>query len=87
VRQCAPAVYERIVRNTGGYTPTTTRIKWPFNTMRVGDEVTIDPKLSKRAQTAVHVYAARTGRTFKTTTNRITKALHVVRIEDKDPQL
>jgi hypothetical protein len=83
VHKLDPAVYERILRNTGGYTPATTRVKWPFNTMQVGDCVYIDAKLAKRAQTAVHVYAARMGRTFKTTTHKVTKVLQVVRVEDK----
>jgi hypothetical protein len=78
-----PSVYERISRNTGGHSPAAERIKWPFNTMRIGDAVNFDPKISKRAQTAVHVYAARMGRTFKTTTNRLTKVLNVVRTEDR----
>jgi hypothetical protein len=83
VRPCPPAVYERILRNTGGYSQSANRIKWPFKTMRVGDEVTIDPKLARRAQTAVHVYATRVGWCFRTTTDRISKALHVVRVEDR----
>lgn len=84
VRKASPAVFERISRNSGGYSPATTRVKWPFNTMQVGDEIYIDAKLAKRAQTAVHVYAARLNRKFATTTNRITKVLHVLRLEDKE---
>lgn len=83
VYKMEPAVYERITRNTGGHSPASDRLKWPFNTMRIGDAVNFDPKISKRAQTAVHVYAARMGRTFKTTTNRLTKVLNVVRTEDR----
>ena len=83
VHKLDPAVFERIMRNTGGYTPATTRVKWPFNTMQVGDCVYIDAKLAKRAQTAVHVYAARMGRTFRTTTNKVTRVLQVVRVEDQ----
>lgn len=82
VRKASPAVFERISRNAGGYSPSTTRVKWPFNTMQVGDCVYIDAKLAKRAQTAVHVYAARVGRTFRTTTNKVTRVLQVVRVED-----
>lgn len=84
VYKLPPAVYERVLRNTGGASPITTRIKWPFNTMQIGDAVLIDAKLAKRAQTAVHVYAARMGRSFKTTTNKITRVLQVVRVEDKE---
>lgn len=83
VRPCLPAVFEKISRNAGGYSASTARIKWPFKTMRVGDEVMIDPKLARRAQTAVHVYAARVGWRFATSTDRISKSLHVVRIEDR----
>ena len=79
-----PALYERVVRNTGGRTVSSDRIKWPFNTMRVGDAVNIDPKLAKRAQTAVHVYAARMGRSFKTSTNRVTKVMNIIRTEDRE---
>lgn len=84
VRKASPKVYERIARNAGGYSPQTTRVKWPFNTMQVGDEIYIDAKLARRAQTAVHVYAARMGRRFATTTNKVTKILHVMRLEDKE---
>jgi hypothetical protein len=83
VRKASPKVYERIARNAGGYSPSTTRVKWPFNTMQVGDEIYIDAKLARRAQTAVHVYAARMGRRFATTTNKVTKILHVLRLEDR----
>jgi hypothetical protein len=80
----APSVYDRLSRNAGGRSPSASRVKWLFNTMRIGDAVNIDAKLAKRAQTAVHVYAARTGRTFKTSSNRVTKILHVVRMEDRE---
>jgi hypothetical protein len=83
VRRINPETYERLSRNAGGYTPAATRVRWPFNTMRIGDEIFIDAKLARRAQTAAHVYAARTGKTFRTSMNRVTKVLHVFRVEDR----
>ena len=83
VRKCDPATYERIVRGTGGYSPAASRIRWPFNTMRVGDEIFIDAKLARKAQTAAHVYAARANWTFRTSLNRVTGVLQVVRIQDR----
>jgi len=83
VQRIDPETYERLSRNTGGYSPAATRVRWPFNTMRIGDGIFIDAKLARRAQTAAHVYAARTGKTFRTSMNRVTKVLHVFRIEDR----
>jgi hypothetical protein len=83
VRRCDPATYERIVRGTGGYRPAAARIRWPFNTMRVGDEIFIDAKLARKAQTAAHVYAARANWTFRTSLNRVTGVLQVIRTEDR----
>jgi len=83
VRKCDPATYERIVRGTGGYSPASSRIRWPFNTMRVGDEIFIDAKLARKAQTAAHVYAARANWTFRTSLDCITKVLRVIRTEDR----
>ena len=84
VGRCPPAVYARISRDAGGYSPASMRTKWLFNTMQIGDDLTIDAKLAERAQTAVHVYAKRTGKRFKTTTNRVTRTLYIVRVEDRD---
>jgi hypothetical protein len=84
VTKCPPKLYDRIARNAGGYSPASMRAKWPFNTMNIGDQVTIDAKMAMRAQTAVHVYAARMGKRFTTETNRVTRTLHVVRIEDRN---
>lgn len=83
VRRCDPAVYERILRGTGGYKPTSARIRWPFNTMNIGDEIFIDAKLARKAQTAAHVYAARANWTFRTSLNRVTGILQVIRTEDR----
>lgn len=78
-----PDTFDRISRNAGGYTPSAARVRWPFNTMRIGDGIFIDAKLSRKAQTAVHVYAARTNKRFRTSLNRVTKVLHVIRIADR----
>lgn len=83
VRRCDPATYERIVRGTGGYKPAAARIRWPFNTMRIGDEIFIDAKLARKAQTAAHVYAARANWTFRTSLNRVTGVLQIIRTEDR----
>ena len=83
VRRCDPATYERILRGAGGYKPAAARIRWPFNTMRVGDEIFIDAKLARRAQTAAHVYAARANWTFRTSLNRVTGVLQVIRTQDR----
>lgn len=83
VRRCDLATYERIVNGTGGYRPAAARIRWPFNTMRIGDEIFIDSKLARKAQTAAHVYAARANWTFRTSLNRVTGILHVIRTEDR----
>lgn len=83
VRRCDPATYERIVNGTGGYKPAAARIRWPFNTMRVGDEIFIDAKLARKAQTAAHVYAARANWTFRTSLNRVTGVLQIIRTENR----
>ena len=83
VRRCDPATYERIVRGTGGYRPAAARIRWPFNTMRIGDEIFIEAKLARKAQTAAHVYAARANWTFRTSLNRVTGVLQILRTEDR----
>ena len=72
----------RMERSRGGYSEQSMRIKWPFRLMLVGEDVLISPKLAKRAQTAVHVYAARTGRRFSTSTDRNSGNLSVSRIAD-----
>ena len=80
-------LYERLVRRAGGAITLGERMKWPFAQMSIGDLVTIDPKLAKRAQSAVHVYANRMNKRFTTTSHPTTKALTVVRIEDKPQPL
>lgn len=76
-------LYERMVRRAGSSITLGERMKWPFAQMQIGDVVKIDPKLAKRAQAAVHVYANRMNKRFTTTSHPTTKALTVVRIEDK----
>jgi hypothetical protein len=83
VHRVNPDTFERISRNAGGYAPQASRIRWPFNTMRIGDGIFLDAKLARRGQTAVHVYAARTNKRFSTSMNRVTKVLHVIRLEDR----
>ena len=73
----------RMERSRGGYSEQSMRIKWPFKEMGVGDNVRIESKLAKRAQTAVHVYAARTGKCFSTQTTRGTGHLTVTRLIDR----
>jgi hypothetical protein len=73
----------RMERSRGGYSEQSMRIKWPFKEMQVGDNVRIECKLAKRAQTAVHVYAARTGKCFSTQTTRGTGHLTVTRLIDR----
>jgi hypothetical protein len=60
-----------------------TRMSWGFSNMQIGDRMTVPANLAKRGQTAVHVYAARVGRRFHTTTSRISGNLTVVRIADR----
>lgn len=60
-----------------------TRMSWGFDKMQIGDRMTIPANLAKRGQTAVHVYAARVGKRFHTTTSRTTGNLTVVRIADR----
>lgn len=59
------------------------RVKWPFKDMQVGDVVRIPSALSKRAQTAVHVYASRVGKRFSSTTDRADGSLRVLRMHDR----
>lgn len=61
---------------------TAARVTWPFSTMSVGDAVTIPPALARRAQTAVHVYAARSHKRFSTQKDRLTGSVQVVRLND-----
>lgn len=61
------------------------RISWNFNKMQISDRMTIPANLAKRAQTAVHVYAARVGKRFHTSTNRSNGTLTVIRLESKQP--
>jgi hypothetical protein len=73
----------RMERSRGGYSEQSMRIKWPFKEMSENDDVLIPPNLAKRAQTAVHVYAARTGKRFSTETKRGTGVLTVTRLKDQ----
>lgn len=76
-------LYERLARRAGGVTRQGERMKWPFAQMQVGDQVKVDPKLAKRAQSAVHVYGNRMGKRFSTYTQPATGALLVIRLEDR----
>jgi len=59
--------------------PKQARIKWPFASLNVGDEVVIrDGGMIGRAQVYAHVYARQAGMKFETKT--VGGALHVVRI-------
>ena len=60
-----------------------TRMSWNFDKMQQGDRMTLPANLAKRGQTAVHVYAARVGKRFHTTTNRGTGNLTIIRIADR----
>lgn len=60
-----------------------TRMSWGFDKMQHGDRMTIPANLAKRGQTAVHVYAARVGKRFHTTTSRTTGNLTVIRVADR----
>jgi len=62
---------------------TRTRVAWNFDKMQHGDRMTVPANLAKRGQTAVHVYAARVGKRFHTTTSRTTGNLTVIRIADR----
>lgn len=42
-------------------------MKWPFNTMQVGDRIAVTENIH-RAQVYVHAYARQAGKTFKTKT-------------------
>ena len=75
--------YERLVRKAGGVVTHGERMKWPFGQMKIGQQVRIDPKVAKRAQAAVHVYANRMGKRFSTATDPATGTLVVSRLEDK----
>jgi hypothetical protein len=75
--------YERLVRKAGGVVTHGERMKWPFAQMKIGQQVRIDPKVAKRAQAAVHVYANRMGKRFSTVTEPATGTLVVSRLEDK----
>lgn len=54
---------------------------WPFKDMEVGDLVDIEPKLAKKGQRYVHIYANRVGKKFRTKISSETKWLIVKRIK------
>lgn len=83
ITKASEKLYERLARRAGGYSATGVRVSWPFKDMQVGDRVSIEPKLVKKAQTAVHVYAARVGKRFTTQTSAKDGSLLVLRIEDR----
>lgn len=83
ITKASPQEYARMARRVGASTRVDTRVSWPFKDMHIGDRVVIDPKLAKRAQTAVHVYAARTGKQFSTASRGRGGALVVIRLEDR----
>jgi len=83
ITKASPQEYARMTRRAGTSARTDARVSWPFKDMHIGDRVVIDPKLAKRAQTAVHVYAARVGKRFKTEARGRGGALVVMRIEDR----
>ena len=83
VAKAPQAMYDRLARSAGGSSPVGARTKWPFASMAIGDYVTVDHRLAKRAQVTVHVYANRMGKRFRTQTNAKDGSLLVLRIEDK----
>lgn len=83
VTKATPNEYARMARRAGARARVDTRIAWPFKNMQIGDRVVIDPKLAKRAQTAVHVYASRVGKRFTTEARGRGGALVVLRVEDR----
>lgn len=74
---------ERRARGTSSGDSSADRVKWPFKDMEIGDVVRIPSTLAKRAQTAVHVYAARVGKRFSSTTDRADGSLRVLRMHDR----
>lgn len=82
ITKASPQEYARMTRRAGR-ARTDARVVWPFKDMQIGDRVTISPQLAKRAQTAVHVYAARTGKRFTTESRGRGGDLVVVRAEDR----
>jgi hypothetical protein len=83
ITKASPQEYARMTRRASTSARTDARVSWPFKDMHIGDRVVIDPKLAKRAQTAVHVYAARVGKRFKTEARGRGGALVVMRTEDR----
>jgi hypothetical protein len=61
-------------------TPPGCRASWPFKTMAMYDRVCISVALAAKAQTAAHVYGARTGKQF-TTARLPNKTLVVTRVK------
>lgn len=84
ITKASPAEFERAQRRAGGLQVSANRITWPFKTMEIGDQVRVDPKQRVKAQTAVHVYGARSGKRFTTETVLSDGSLRVVRIADKE---
>ena len=83
ITKASEKLYERLARRAGGYSATGVRVSWPFKDMQIGDRVSIEPKMVKKAQTAVHVYAARVGKRFTTQTSAKDGSLLVLRIDDR----
>lgn len=77
------ALLERLERMHPSHRVQAERTKWPFKDMQAGDTVRIPAILAKRAQTAVHVYGARVGRRFTSSSERGTGILTIVRLSDK----
>jgi hypothetical protein len=77
------AMLERLERMHPSHRAQAERTKWPFKDMQPGDVVRIPALLAKRAQTAVHVYAARVGKRFTSSSERGTGVLTIVRLSDK----
>ena len=77
------ALLERLERMHPTHKAQAERTKWPFKDMQAGDTVRIPALLAKRAQTAVHVYAARVGKRFTSSSERGTGVLTIVRLSDR----
>lgn len=82
ITKATPQEYARMTRRAGRVR-TDARVVWPFKDMQIGDKVVINAQLAKRAQTAVHVYASRTGKRFTTESRGRGGDLVVCRAEDR----
>ena len=77
------ALLRQISTRTEPTYDTRPRMTWNFDKMLHGDRMLLPANLAKRGQTAVHVYAARCGKRFHTSTDRGTGDLTVIRIADR----